>query len=242
MKKEAEIFQQIIDERRSVRVYDAEAPFDEGAVKRSLERAVLSPSSSNMQLWEFYRVKSNETLKKLSEACFNQSAARTAREMIVIVVRRDKWAERKNFNLQKVREFAGPEPDKRGNMAIDYYKKLIPFVYTHDPLGFLGLAKQSLTTVLGLFRTVPRENTRADARVGAHKSAALAAMTFMYSIKAEGYDTCPMEGFDSKKVKKAVGLPYGAEVNMVISVGVAKPEGTFNPRWRVDNSEVIFEK
>ena len=34
-----------------------------------------------------------------------------------------------------------------------------------------------------------------------HKSVGLAAQTFMLSIAAEGYDSCPMEGFDSKKLK-----------------------------------------
>jgi len=67
-------------------------------------------------------------------------------------------------------------------------------------------------------------------------------MTFMYSMKAEGYDTCPMEGFDSVKIRRALKLPNVAEINMIVSVGVGKPEGIYNGRWRVDNSEVIFER
>lgn len=43
-------FDNIIQKRRSVRIYDANAPFDKAVIRRSLERTVLSPNSSNMQL------------------------------------------------------------------------------------------------------------------------------------------------------------------------------------------------
>ncbi len=47
-----------------------------------------------------------------------------------------------------------------------------------------------------------REVSPGDLRVIAHKSTALAAQNFMISMAALGYDTCPMEGLDSKRVKK----------------------------------------
>jgi nitroreductase len=34
----------------------------------------------------------------------------------------------------------------------------------------------------------------------------------MLAMSNEGYDTCPMEGFDSRRVKKILNLPFGAEV------------------------------
>ena len=49
-------FDQIINARRSIRVYDKNAYFDSTIIIKSLERAVLSANSSNMQLWEFYQV------------------------------------------------------------------------------------------------------------------------------------------------------------------------------------------
>jgi nitroreductase len=45
--------------------------------------------------------------------------------------------------------------------------------------------------------------------------AALAAQNFMISMAAVNYDTCPMEGFDSLRVKKILNLP-AAEINMII--------------------------
>jgi len=75
-----------------------------------------------------------------------------------------------------------------------------------------------------------------------HKSCALAAQTFMLSIAAEGFHTCPMEGFDEMRVKRALNLPRGAEINMIISVGKGTEEGIWGPRFRVPNNEVIFKR
>ena len=55
--------------------------------------------------------------------------------------------------------------------------------------------------------------------VKAHKSTALAAATFMLALRAEGYDSCPMEGFDPWRAKALLDLPRGAEVSMFLAVG-----------------------
>jgi nitroreductase len=78
-------------------------------------------------------------------------------------------------------------------------------------------------------------------RIVVHKSAALACQTFMLSMKAEGFDSCPMEGFDSIRVKEFLKLPKGAEICMIISVGTAKPQGIYGRRVRIPKEEVIFE-
>ena len=38
----------------------------------------------------------------------------------------------------------------------------------------------------------------------------------MISMAALGYDTCPMEGFDSVRLKSLLKLPKSAEISMVI--------------------------
>ena len=237
----AAIFDKIVRERRSVRIYDADLPFDTDAVRRSMERAVLSANSSNMQLWEFYWVRSEEKKEKLVHICLGQNAAKTAREMIVIVVRPDLYRKRAKFNYQMVKATQPDRKSLKGLTTLDYYKKLMPMLYFNDPLGIWGFMKKAAMLVAGLRRPVVREVNETDMRIVMHKSAALAAQTFMLSMKAEGYDTCPMEGFDSRKLKKLIGLPWKAEINMVISAGPRKEEGVYGPRIRVPNEEVIIE-
>lgn len=241
MNSSAEIFDEVVHGRRSVRIYDENAPFDPEAVTRSLQRAVLAPNSSNLQLWEFYRVKSPEKKDELAALCLGQKAAKTANELVVIVTRQDKWKERSRYILNKAREGFDGSDSRKEKMVESYYEKIIPTLYRNDRLGITSLAKRIGVMVRGIFQPTPREVTREDVRVIVHKSAALAAQTFMLSMKAEGYDTCPMEGFDSLRVRKFLDLPAGAEVNMIISVGTAKPEGIYGPRVRVDEREVIFK-
>lgn len=53
-------FENIIHFRRSNRKFDPGVDVPETVIRKSLERAALSPNSSNMQLWEFQRLRSEE--------------------------------------------------------------------------------------------------------------------------------------------------------------------------------------
>ncbi|MDP2089034.1 MAG: nitroreductase family protein [Flavobacteriaceae bacterium] len=234
-------FEEALHYRRAVRAYDAQKPIDTVIVKKCIEQATFAPSSSNMQLWEFHHIISKETNEKLAEYCFNQSAAKTAQEMIIIVVRKDLWKKRAQSNLQFLKNIFGEKPaseySKREKFALNYYQKLIPFTYA-DFLGILGYLKYFTFWITGFFRPIYREVRAKDIRVVAHKSAALAAQTFMLGMAVEGYDTCPMEGIDSFRIKKLLNLPSEAEINMVISCGIRKPQGVTGPRFRIPFDEV----
>ncbi|MDP3352168.1 MAG: nitroreductase family protein [Flavobacteriaceae bacterium] len=234
-------FEEALHYRRAIRSYDPEKPIDSAIVKKCIEQSTLAPSSSNMQLYEFHHIISKETNKKLAEYCFDQGAAKTAQEMVVFVVRKDLWKRRVQSNLQFVKNIFGEKPmteySKREKFAINYYQKLIPLTY-FDFLGILGYVKYAIYWMIGLFRPIYREARSKDIRVVAHKSTALAAQTFMLGMAVEGYDTCPMEGIDSLRIKKLLNLPSGAEINMVISCGIRKPEGVTGPRFRIPFDEV----
>ena len=75
-------------------------------------------------------------------------------------------------------------------------------------------------------------------RIVAHKSAGLAAQNFMMSMAAIGYDTCPMEGSDTLRVKRIIDIPWQAEVNMIIGCGKRDDKGIYGPRFRVPFEEV----
>lgn len=236
------LFQEIIDKRRSIRVFDELVPVAE-AVKISLERAVLSPNSSNMQLWEFYRVTSTDKKDALTVACLGQSAARTAREMVVFVTRQDKWKQHAEWNLKTTQQaLKGQEDSRRYKQVSQYYGKLMGVIYRNDFLGIATLIRKTVVFGISLAgKPITRLTTHADQRVVCHKSCALAAQTFMLSMTEQGFDTCPMEGFDEKRVKKILNLPYAAEVCMIIACGKGKPEGQYGERFRVANESVIFE-
>lgn len=230
--------------RRSTRVYKNDN-IDTSKVKKCLVNASLAPTSSNLQLWEFYHVTNQEKLKQLAEACFNQSAAKTAKQLVVIVARKDLWRKRALANidfLNKVydKDDLSERDLKRKKMATNYYRKLIPTIYT-DFLGVLGYIKFLIFQIIGLFKPIYRQTRLSDMRIVAHKSAGLAAQNFMTSMAAIGYDTCPMEGSDTLRVKQILGLPGGAEINMIISCGIRDDQGIYGPRFRVPFESVYFE-
>ena len=86
------------------------------------------------------------------------------------------------------------------------------------------------------YRIVP-SNGQTDMRTVVHKSCALAVQTFMLAMSEQGYDTCPLEGFDSLLVKKALGLPHDCGINMVITCGVRTDGGVRGDRFRLPFEE-----
>jgi nitroreductase len=230
--------------RRSTRVYKDE-PLDTEKVKQCLVNASLAPTSSNLQLWEFYHITDKTVLQKLAEACFNQSAAKTAQQLVVIVARKDLWRKRAKANIEFLNKVYN-KPDlserdlKRKTMASNYYKKLIPTIYI-DVAGILGYIKFFIFQIIGIFKPIYRQTRLSDMRIVAHKSAGLAAQNFMTSMAAINYDTCPMEGSDSLRVKQILNLPRGAEINMIISCGIRDDKGIYGPRFRVPFEDVYFK-
>tara|TARA_R110001583_G_scaffold50469_4_gene157529 strand:+ start:9380 stop:10114 length:735 start_codon:yes stop_codon:yes gene_type:complete len=229
-------FIEALNYRRSVRLYDKDKEIDTEIVKKCIQQATLAPNSSNMQLWEFHHITSIEIVNKIALACFNQSAAKTAKQLVVVVVRKDLWKQRAKANLSNLNELYGVKPkserSSREKFATNYYKKIMPFVYS-EFLGLFGIIKYCFSWIAGLFKPTYRQLRKSDMRIVAHKSAGLAAQTFMLSMAAKKYDTCPMEGIDSLRIKKILNLPLSSEINMVISCGIRKPDGVYGERYRI---------
>lgn len=234
-------FDEIVNYRRSVRHYK-NIPIDSDIVKHCIEQATLAPNSSNMQLWEFYHVTNPEILKKLAVACLGQQAATTAQQMVIFVTRQDLHRKRAKEMLtletQNVQKNSPSEKQaKRIKTWNMYYGKVIPFLYSRF-LGILGVFRKIMVNLIGLFRAITYQVSENDVRVVVHKTCALAAQTFMLAMANEKYDTCPMEGFDSRKVKSILNLPFGAEINMVVSCGIREENGVWGDRMRVPFEEV----
>ena len=229
-----------IEYRRSVRVYK-DIELDDEKVCQCLYNASLAPTSSNLQLWEFYHVTDKTILKALAKACFDQPAAKTAKQLVVIVARKDLWRKRSKANLANLKKGFGEkskaEYSTREKFALNYYGKLIPSIYA-DFMGVLGWFKYIIFQLIGLFRPIYKQVRNSDMRIVAHKSAGLAAQNFMISMAAIGYDTCPMEGSDTGRVKKVLELPSSAEINMIIACGIRDEKGVYGPRFRIPFNEV----
>jgi nitroreductase len=232
-----------IEYRRSVRIFKKEG-IDSDKVKKCIMNATLAPNSSNLQTWEFYHVTNKTVLNSITKACFNQNAAKTANQIVVFVVRKDLWRKRAKENIDFLNSVfdkkMGKNTEKNRKLALKYYKVAIPIMYTSF-FGILGFLRYIFFQIIGIFRPIFREVRLSDIRIVSHKSTALAAQNFMISMTEIGYDTCPMEGSDTSRIKKILNLPSSAEINMVIGCGIRDEKGIYTERYRIPFEEVYKE-
>lgn len=226
-------FRKVVESRRSVRRFtDEEVP--QAVIDDCLDMAMLAPNSSNLQPWEFYVVRSPELKAKLAEACLGQNAATTANVLIPIVARTNTWKKNSLRNIEYWPEETMPK------IVRTYYSKVALIHYNQGPLGALGLAKKAAGLLAGLRRAVPRgPYSVAEMKAWAVKSTALAAENMMLGFRAHGYDTCPMEGFDERRVRKLLKLPDDAIVTMILGVGRRAPNGIYHRRYRFPREEFV---
>ena len=214
-------FHEVVASRRTVRDFLPD-PVPLEVLDRCLDAARLAPSSSNLQPWEFVVIRTPGARRVANAICLDQLPAKTAPLLLALVTHRDTWRRNRDEIL---RVFQSRGPMRKRQEA--YYRKLIPMIYRMGPFGLLGPLKRAASRLLSLFRPTPNFMSRSDLRVMAHKSTALAAATFMLALRAEGYDSCPMEGFDPWRAAKLLHLPRGAEVNLFLAVGKRSEKGVW---------------
>ena len=230
-------FFDLVNKRRSVRKFSNEKVPEE-VILKSLRAGLLAANSSNLQPWEFYWVKNKNKKEELVKACFSQNAAKTAQELIIAVSRIDTWRRNRDLVLEDYKN-----KEKLLPIIEKYYNKAVPFSYFHDFFGISGIIKKIISffiNIIGLFKPMPRGPIfKHDVFEIVTKTTALACQNFMMALVSQGYDSCPMEGFDHKRVKKIINLNNKSHVVMVLGVGKADPKGIYGERFRINEDLVI---
>ncbi len=215
----ANLFHEVVDSRRTIRDFLPD-PVPIEVLERCIDAACKAPSSSNLQLWEFVWIENQDKRKEANKICLNQGAVKTAPVLLAIVTHRSNWRRNRNEILRIFKSRGSIRPTTHR-----YYSTVIPFIYTNGPFNLLGFWKPLVGRLISFFRPTPSLHTQTDVRVMSHKSTALAAATLMLALRAEGYDSCPMEGFDPWRAKKLLNLSSQSEVCMFLAVGKRSPKG-----------------
>jgi nitroreductase len=226
-------FFETIQRRRSFRKFTT-LPVPAEVMQKAFDAAFLAPNSSNLQPWEFYWVRSDNVKKQLVQAALSQGAAASAQELVVAVSRTDTWSRNRDLIVEYMHTQGLVAPS-----TLHYYQKLIPWAYcTHM---WVSLGKKIYLTVQGFFKPTPRGPcSKKDLFEVVTKSTALACENFMLALAAQGFDSCPMEGFDEVRIKQLLGLPcHSSHVVMVLGVGQGSPEGLYGARYRVPKELVL---
>jgi nitroreductase len=230
--------EKILSRRRSIRIFESSRVPDE-VMRKSFELAFLSPSSSNLQPWQFIRVKGRRA--EINSCFLDQTAAVTAPELVVVVARPDRWKEANSKILGKILASGSTMPPHFDYLT-HYHGRIVPFGHDRGFLGLKGIIRFWAIWILGWVRPVVREGFfAAPLRERAVKSTALACQTLMLAFAEQGYDSCPMEGFDSRRLRKVLGLPRSAAIVMGIAVGKRHPSYTPPNRIRFGYDETVLD-
>ncbi|MCU4412851.1 nitroreductase family protein [Acinetobacter sp. WU_MDCI_Axc73] len=230
---DVENFRKVIESRRSVRKFtDKTIPSE--VLDACLDLALLAPNSSNLQPWTFYVVHNPIKKKQLIKACLGQLAAKTASELIVCVARTDRVDEMAKKNIS---EFPFPEAPE----TVKKYYRFIPYNYKTGYFNALGnFKKVAFKVARSLDKQLPvTAFNPADAKLWATKSTALACENLVLALRAYGFDSCMMEGFDEPMVRKILKLNDQQFPIMVIGAGERAQDGVFFPQYRFDRKLFI---
>jgi nitroreductase len=97
-------------------------------------------------------------------------------------------------------------------------EKFVPLAFHTGPAGLGWLWKATLPPVRRIGAPTP-ELPAIHRRYWLAKQVSLSAMVFMLAATAAGLGTCPMEGFDERRVKRLLKIPSHMVVVMIVPVG-----------------------
>ncbi|WP_174492986.1 nitroreductase family protein [Acinetobacter sp. Marseille-Q1623] len=228
-------FKLVLQSRRSVRKF-TEKQIPNDILEQCLDLALLAPNSSNLQPWTFYVVQNQAKKTQLVKACLGQLAAKTAAELIVCVARTDRVNEMSKRNIS---EFPFPEVPP----AVKKYYKYIPYNYKTGYFNTLGnFKKVAFKIARSMNKQLPvTAFNPADAQLWAAKTTALACENFVLALRAYGFDSCMMEGFDEPMLRQILNLNDQQYPVMVIAAGERAKDGVFFPQYRFDR-DLFIEK
>jgi len=227
-----------IFQRRAVKNFEP-VEISEGLREQILNAARHAPSSFNSQPYKFYWVGSAAKKIAVAKLCLGQKPAETASALVVAVADLEalsataqgqlEWMRRSNFTKEKIRNY-------------ERTAKIGRILFMPGPFGMFAAVKRTLFRLLHLRMVIGMPPlSRQDLFKWATKSTSLACQNLMIAAEALGMNTCPMEGFDGRRLSQYLGLSSRHhEIVMVIAIG--KRSGAHNdlPQWRRPLHETVI--
>ncbi len=216
--------------RRAVKVFEP-VTISREVREEILDAARHAPSSFNAQPYRIYWVESEAERAAVARLCLGQKPAKTASALVVVVAdigsmaatsrAQSQWMRMSDFSPEKIRDY-------------ERTAKIGRILFMPGPFGIFGALKKALFLMLNMWKSfgVP-PLSRQEIFKWATKSTALACENLMIAAEALGLNTCPMEGFDGRRLSRHLGLSSRHhEIVMVIAVGKRARSYVEQPQWR----------
>jgi nitroreductase len=216
--------------RRAVKVFDP-VEISEGVREQLLDAVRHAPSSFNLQPYRFYWVQSAAKKAAVAKLCLGQKPAETASALVVAVAdlaslsatsgSQLEWMRSAKFDEQRIRNY-------------ERSAKIGRILFMPGPFGIFAAMKWMVFRLLNLCRVLGMPPLfRGELFKWATKGTSLACQNLMIAAEALGMNTCPMEGFDGRRLSQYLGLSGRYhEVVMVIAIGKKSQAHNEPPQWR----------
>jgi nitroreductase len=216
--------------RRAVKTFEA-VEIPQAMREQILNAARHAPSSFNAQPYRFFWVESPDRKAAAAKFCLGQMPAQTASALVVAVAdvgslsatsqSQLEWMRGNGFSDEKLRDYA--------RMA-----KIGRIIFMPGPFGIFGALKWFVLRLVNFWKILGMPPlSRQSIFKWATKSTSLACANLMIAAEALGLNTCPMEGFDGRRLSRFLGLaPRYHEIVMVIAIGKKSSSYVEPPQWR----------
>ena len=216
--------------RRAVKDFEA-VDVSEEVREQILDAARHAPSSFNTQPYRFYWVQSAANRTAVAKLCLGQKPAVTASVLIVAVADVGSFTSTSQAQLEWMRRNDFSEDAIR---AYERDARIGRILFMPGPFGIFAAVKRFLFRLLHLWRVIGIPPlSRQDLFKWATKSTSLACQNLMIAAEALGMSTCPMEGFDGRRLARYLSLS-GRDHEVVMVIAIGKRARTYNPpaQWR----------
>jgi nitroreductase len=217
--------------RRAVKVFDP-VQISEEMREQILDATRHAPSSFNSQPYRLYWIETAKERAVVARLCMGQMPAETASALVVFVADigsltatsqgQLRWMRgRTEFSEAKIRDY-------------ERTAKIGRILFMPGPLGIFGAVKRAIFWLLNRWKVIGMPPTsRRDLFKWATKSTSLACENLMIAAEALGINTCPMEGFDGRRLLQHLDLSARYhEIVMVIAMGKKSQTYVEPPQWR----------
>jgi nitroreductase len=195
-----------------------------------LNAARSAPSSFNMQPYRFYWVQTPPMKQIAAKLCMGQLPAVTASALVVAVADIGSWRSTTQAHLEWIRTSGVSEGEVSEHEKKSKFARLF---FVQGWFDILGALKWIILRVLNFWKTIGMPPvSRQGLFKWAVKSTSLACGNLMIAAEALGLNTCPMEGFDGRRLSKFLKLSPHHEIVMVIAIGKKSFKHIDHPQWR----------
>jgi len=216
--------------RRAVKLFE---PLEISETLRDtiLDAARHAPSSFNVQPYRLYWIESPGARAAVARLCLGQKPAETASALVIVVADISAMSATTELQLQWMRT-GNCSPEKIRD--VERTAKIGRILFMPGPCGIFAAVKKVAFHTLNLCRITGMPPLfRQEIFKWATRSTSLACQNLMIAAEALGVNTCPMEGFDARRLSRYLGLSRRChEIVMVIAIGKKSRSWIQPPQWR----------